>query len=233
MLRLLPILLLIVFIGYTGAFHFYASPGERKCFQKELTKGTLLIGRYKLEIKDPDALDYNPPRDKVDTGTLIDVEEVFDSNHRVVHQRGRASGQFTFSTIESGEHRICITPKSFFKKKWLDGGGSNPNSMKDSKFERARITVDFLIGDGSILDSKHTTKVESLTQQVNVLNDKLIDIKREHEFIREKEASFRDLSERTCAHVLRWLVLNIIALCVVCIYQLFRVRKFFIKQKVA
>lgn len=215
------------------SFHFYLNHNHKRCFYKELTRGHLLIGRYKLEIYDPETDSYIIPRDKTDTGTLIDVEETFDSNHRVVHQRGSASGQFTFSALDSGEHRICMTPKSFYKKKWLDGGGSNPSALKDSKFTKSRLTMDFLIGDGNNIDSKHTHRVETLAHQVNGLNDKLIDIIREQRFIREKEAQFRDLSENTNEHVVKWLVIQVGALLIACIFQMFKLLSFFLKEKIA
>lgn len=231
--RYILVFLLFVQSVCAGSFHFYLDHGYKKCFHKEISRGTLLIGRYRMEILDPDTNAYIIPRDKTDTGVLIDVEEVFDSNHRVVHQRGTASGQFTFSAIDSGDHRICLTPKSFFKKKWLDGGGSNPNSRLDSKFKNARISIDFIIGDGSIIDSKHTHSVQTLSEKIHQLNDKLIDIRREQQFIRDKEEQFRDLSERTCEHVVRWLVVQVGAILLACIYQMFKLSTFFLKQKIA
>lgn len=213
-------------------FHYYASHGSRKCFYKDLTQGTVLVGRYRIEIWDLDTNSYITPRDKIDTGTLIDVEEVFDSDHRVVHQRGLASGQFTFGALASGEHRICITPKSFYKKKWLDGGGGNPNAFKDSKFDEARVTLNFLITDGTALDGPRKV-YRSLEASVGVLNDKMVDIRREQQFIREKESQFRDLSERTNERVVRWLVIQLGALLIACIFQLIKLQTFFVKEKIS
>ena len=231
---LVGILLLIQFsIPIQGIFHFYTDAGARRCFYKELSQGTLLIGRYKLEIFDEDAHEFYSPLDKKNTGILIDVEEKFDTDHRVVHQKGSPRGQFTFSALESGEHRICLTPKSFYKKRWLDGGGDHLDALKDLKFKKSRIMVDFLIRDGEIFDTKHTNKVNTLTKQVNSLNDKLTDIRREQEFIREKEELFRDQSERTCERVIRWLIVQLGALVITCVYQMVALLSFFVKQKIS
>lgn len=231
---LVGILFLLHYPSYTeGVFHFYSEAGTRKCFYKELASGTLLIGRYKLEILDPDSDKYDSPRDKVNTGVLIDVEETFDLNHRVVHQKGSPNGQFTFSALKSGEHRICITPKSFYKKGWLDGTPDDPAALKDLKFKISRIVVDFLIGDGDIVDSKHSHKVKTLAERVNRINDKLSDVKREQEFIREKEELFRDQSERTCENVVRWLVIQAGAFIITCLYQIISLRKYTVKEKVS
>ncbi|KAK6464640.1 emp24/gp25L/p24 family of membrane trafficking protein [Scheffersomyces coipomensis] len=229
--------LLILFNPCHGLIHFYSEVGNRKCFYKELSKGSLLIGKYKLDILDPDTNIYYSPRDKVNIGVIIDVEETFDSNHRVVHQRGSSNGQFTFSSLDSGEHRICITPKSFYAKSWYGGTNKkllqNEYTEKDSNFKSSRILIDFIIGDSNSIDSSHNNKVQSLSDNVNKLNDKLSDIRREQKFIREKEANFRDLSERTCETVVRWMVIQVISLLITCIYQMISLSKFFIKQKVA
>lgn len=224
--------LLFLLLPATAMVHFYAAAGVRTCFYKDLDKGTLLIGRYKMEIthSTPDS-GYYTPHDGINTGVLIDVEETFDSNHRVVHQRGSYLGQFTFSALDAGEHRVCITPKSYFKKRWLED--QDPEVLHDSKFTEARVTVDFVIGDGSSVDLKHTHKVRSLQERVNRLNDKLLDIRREQTAIREKEALFRDLLESTCDTVVRWLAIQTGALVLVCAYQLVVLRRFFLKQKVA
>lgn len=231
---LFGILLLIQFpISTHGSFHFYSNAGTRKCFYKELAQGTLLIGRYELEIFDEDAHEFYSPMDKRNTGILLDVEEKFDTDHRVVHQKGSPKGQFTFSALESGEHRICLTPKSFYRKRWLDGGSDDVDAMKDLKFKKSRIMVDFLIRDGGIFDTKHTYTVNTLTKQVNSINDKLSDIRREQEFIREKEELFRDQSERTCERVVRWLIVQLGALVITCVYQMIALLNIFIKEKVS
>lgn len=231
---LVGILLLIQFsFPIQGLFHFYTDAGARRCFYKELAQGTLLIGRYKLEIFDEDAHEFYSPLDKMNTGILIDVEEKFDTDHRVVHQKGSPRGQFTFSALESGEHRICFTPKSFYKRRWLDGGGDDVDALKDLKFKKSRIMVDFLIRDGEIFDTKHSHKVNTLTEQVNSINDKLTDIKREQEFIREKEELFRDQSERTCERVIRWLIVQLGALVITCVYQMVALLSLFVKEKVS
>lgn len=216
----------------SGLIHYYSEAGSRKCFYKDLDLGSMLVGKYKMEILDPDTGDYYNPRDRINTGILIDVEETFDSNHRVVHQKGASSGQFTFSAIDSGEHRICLTPRTFFKK-WQTGGSNDPYIIKDLKFKHARILVDFSITDGALLDSGHSTHVQSINDRITQLNDKLIDIKREQKFIREKEEQFRDLSELTCDRVFRWLIIQFGALFLTCIYQLFTLQRFFIKVKVS
>lgn len=227
---LIGILLLVQFsVAAHGEIHFYSDAGHRRCFYKELVQGTLLIGRYRLEIFDESAGLFYAPLDKRYTGVLIDVEEKFDTDHRVVHQKGPPNGQFTFSALESGEHRICLTPKSFYKRSWWDLSSGDDYASRDLRFKKSRLMVDFRIKDGEIFESDRS--VNTLTEQVNGLNNKLSDIRREQEFIREKEEIFRDQSERTCDRVVRWLVVQLGALVIICIYQISALLKFFLKVK--
>ncbi|CUM65422.1 uncharacterized protein PRCAT00003060001 [Priceomyces carsonii] len=228
----LIIVLTCYVVEIEGFVHFYSQAGARRCFYRELRQGTLLIGRFKMEIRDPDSDEFQSPRDKLNTGILIDVEEVFNSNHRMVHQRGSSSGQFVYSALEDGEHRICLTPRSFLSKSWYGYSKKDESARLDLRFEEARISIDFVVGDGQIFDVKHKHKVKSLTDQVKRLNDKLTDIRSEQQFIKQKEESFRDLSEETCEGVVRWLIVQLGALFVIGIYQLFKFLRIFSKTKV-
>ncbi|EGW31302.1 uncharacterized protein SPAPADRAFT_61874 [Spathaspora passalidarum NRRL Y-27907] len=205
----------------------------------DLHKDTILIGRYKMEIT-TDATNagdsytsysYHTPLDKKEIGVVIDVEEVFDNNHRVVRQRGFAVGQFSFNTLDSGQHRICLTPKSFLRQAWFR---NNVDSyiVKDSKFAMARIGIELAIGDTTLLDSKRSRDVQTIKEQVYGLNNKLSLIRREQLFIREKEAHFRDLSERTCETVVNWVMIQLGAMVILFIYQAIRISKIFEKRKI-
>lgn len=224
---------LLLLIPYTlgHLIHFYSDAGDKRCFYKDLHQEVVLVGKFKMEVQDPDTGKYYSPQDKLDTGILIDVEETFDNNHRVVHQRGRSSGQFIFAALDSGEHRICLTPRSFHKK-W-NFGRHDPNIVKELKFKVARILLEFSIEDGSVFDSKHTRQVNDITDRVKILNDKLSDIKREQLFIRDREEGFRDLSELTNERVVRWSIIQFGALLLIGIYQLFTFQRFFVKEKLS
>lgn len=143
-------------------------------------------------------------------------KEVFDDNHRVVHQKGSPNGEFTFSAIDSGDHRICFQPQS---QGWL------------AKI-KTKVDVQFELGDGEKLDSKKKGKVQSLTDRVKVLNNKVLEIKREQQLTRERESAFRDMSEITNSRVVRWSLIQLVALGVTCFWQLKHLRSFFVKQKI-
>lgn len=204
---LLPLLL-----QTCAAFYFYVNGADRKCFYKELSQGTLLIGKYTVESFDNRINDY---RKSDDLGIVIDVEETFDDDHRVVHQKGTGGGEFTFTAIDSGDHRVCFQPQS---GGWL------------AKL-KVKINVDFTVGEASALDLKNEEVVNSLILKVHGLVSKVNDIKREQNLHREREAQFRDLSEAVNLHVTNWSILQLLILGGTCAWQLHHLRTFFVKQK--
>ncbi|KAG7660457.1 ERP1 [[Candida] subhashii] len=225
-----------------GLIYYYTQSNTRKCFYHELHKETILTGKYKLEIFDEITQSYRPPIDRVEIGVVIDVEEVFNSNSRVVHQRGVAMGQFSFNTLETGQHRICLTPKSFIGGGggglWFGNNGNNGNGgqhhqdvLKDSRFKLARIGIQLMNTDPKLLDSSRKGEMNSIKRQIYRLHGKLHEIRREQVLIREKEAVFRDLSERTCDTVLRGVSIQLGALFIILLYQLYSYSKSFYNNK--
>lgn len=109
-------------------------------------------------------------------GIYISVDETFDNDHRIVSQRGSASGRFTFSAADSGEHKICFTPTNVASTQgWLMGGQPAGNI----KFE-----LDLAIGETSQIESSDKAKVEDLVGKVRDLNARLQDVRREQVFQR-------------------------------------------------
>lgn len=220
------VFLLVTFVS--GQVHVYVDAGTRECFTRDLSTESVLLGSYKIEILDEHGA-YSVPRDKANTGVVVDVEEVFASNNRVIHQRGSPSGKFLFSPLELGTHRICLTAKLFYKRKWK---GDDPTELEESKFKRARVTLDFFIGDAKNILAKDNREIEELTSRIASLIDKITYIKQEQGFIRAKEATFRDLLEKACERVVSWLILQIAIVGVTFLYQLWTLLRFHMKRKV-
>ncbi|MCJ1275275.1 emp24p/erv25p- protein [Puttea exsequens] len=193
-----------------------ASP---KCFYEELPKDTLVVGHYSALQHNPqsNAFTTNP-----DLSITVTVDEVFDNDHRVVNTRGSNTGKFTFSAADAGDHRICFTPSGHTSGGWLSGGAQSG---------QVKMTLDMAIGETSTIESTDKSKMTEIAQKVRDLNSRLLDIRREQVFQREREAEFRDQSESTNARVVRWTLLQLIVLGVTCAWQLSHLRAFFIKQK--
>ncbi|CCH40774.1 putative secreted protein [Wickerhamomyces ciferrii] len=206
---------LLGLLSVANAFYFHVIGGERKCFYKELSQGTLLLGKYNVEVFDTQTNRFIAA-DSSQLGLVLDIEEVFDNHHRVVHQKGSPSGEFTFTAIDTGEHRICFQPQS---QGWL------------AKV-RTKIGVEFEIGDIETLDSKKNEHVQSLTGKVKVLNKKILNIRREQELTREREAKFRDESESVNSKAVNWTIIQLLVLGATCVWQINHLRSFFVKQKI-
>lgn len=104
---------------------------------------------------------------------LLNAQETFANDHRVVNQKGANKGRFTFTAAESGEHRICFL-------------ATNPSSGSSwfGHPEGVRLHLDLAIGDTSEIESKDKDKINDLVQRVRDLNARLHDIKREQVFQR-------------------------------------------------
>jgi len=118
-------------------------------------------------------------QDSSDVGVFVTVEETFDNNHRIVAQRGKQSGRFTFSAADSGQHRICVTPQNV-----PSGGGWLGTGVHGT----VKFTLDMAIGETSKIESTDKDKVQTLVQKVQDLNSRLQDVRREQIFQRVRES---------------------------------------------
>lgn len=135
----------------------------------------------------------------------------------MVNQKASSSGDITFTSSDSGEHKFCLKPI------YLDGSSKT----------RHRIYFDIAIGSAhDYVDSKSTNQVDALTLRVKNLSKKLEQINFEQETIREREAVFRDQSEVTNSRVIKWTFVQLIVLVGTCFYQLRHLKSFFVKQKI-
>ncbi|XBW36083.1 hypothetical protein QEN19_001657 [Hanseniaspora menglaensis] len=208
--------LLMAFARFNSAFYVYLTGGEKKCYNKELSKDTILNGKYFLEVYDSNKNEYVKPSSN-EVGIVIDVEEVFDDYHRVVHQKGTSNSEFTFVALDSGEHRICFQVQS---SGWI--------AKVKTKFD-----IQFEVGhDLKVLDSKQKSKQKTLQNKVNILSAKVKEIKREQDLVRERESQFRDLSESVNGNVIWWGIIQLLALGLTCLWQLKSLKGFFVKQKI-
>ncbi|KAK3620574.1 emp24p/erv25p-related protein [Elasticomyces elasticus] len=215
------ILSLAALLVPSQALYFYIDGPTQKCFFEELPKDTLVVGTFSATQWNDQSKSYvtNP-----DMGIFISVDEIFDNDHRVVSQRGSHTGKFTFSAADSGDHRLCFTPTNVPATSGLLFSGSSVGGIK---FE-----LDMAIGETSAIESSDKDKLGEVVQKVRDLNARLLDIRREQIFQREREAEFRDQSEAVNGRVVRWSLIQLAVLGVTCAWQLSYLRAFFIKQKV-
>ena len=109
----------------------------------------------------------------------LTVDQTFDSDHRVVSQLGSSSGKFTFTSAESGEHKLCFTPSQAAYGGWLSQG---------QPLGGLKLTVDLAIGETSQIESADRGKIQDIVGKVKELNGRLQDIRREQVFQRVSKA---------------------------------------------
>lgn len=202
-------IMLMMAMRVSNALHFYMNPGEVKCFYENLVVGNLVIGDIEGYVK-RESMYVEDPELKM----RISVDESFDNNHRVMNQKNGHSGDFTFTALDTGEHRICFMP-------------SYPE--KDAKL---RVFMELDIVNVQSLDSRRKDDTRSLKQRVLQLVRRLEGIRIEQKVIREKEALFRNQSESANSRILLWSTLQILGLVAMCGFQIRYLKNFFVKQKI-
>lgn len=133
---------------------------------------------------------------------LTSLQEV-ETGHSVVRTRGPLESKFTFTAHEAGDHSICLSAAS----------SSSPNT-------HIKLYLDIVVGSTRPNIEQDRSHVSNLASKIRDLNQKLDDIRREQQYQREREASYRDLSEATNSRAVWYSVLQIGVLLTTCIWQL-------------
>ncbi|CCH43802.1 Transmembrane protein [Wickerhamomyces ciferrii] len=161
MLKQISVIVLVL-VQLVSGLHFYTSPGDTRCFYEELPKDQVVIGKFDAYVNSRGNEFESDSRLKLS----ITVDETFDNDHRVVSQKSSSSGDFTFSALDSGEHKFCITP-----------------SYSD-KTTKIRVFFDLVQAAGETIDSKRKDEVSVLTNKVKQLNNMIQEIQNEQKLMR-------------------------------------------------
>ena len=229
------LLALLALFHITSALHFYVKTGETKCFYEELPENTLVVGKIDAYEREENSNEYVKSANlkvqitvEVCSSLLISnnkgkliltsiIQETFDNDHRVVDQKSSPNGDFTFTSLDSGEHKFCLTP------------------VYTDKTHGKVHRIFFDVAQGSAhdyVDSKSTKSVDELTRKVQKLYEQLDRIHWEQETMRQREADFRDQSESTNSKVVKWTIVQLVVLIGTCVYQMRHLKSFFVKQKI-
>ncbi|KAJ3057226.1 emp24p/erv25p- protein [Rhizophlyctis rosea] len=207
----LPVLLaiLLLLLQPAKALYFYLDGSDQKCFIEELPLETTVIGTFKAE-------QYSEPSQRWEDSK--DGVQIFVEVHgrRVINNKASAKGKFTFTTSEAGDHAICFTTA---------GNGWFAHS-------KTKVFLDLMFGDAEH-DMTETKKevLSGTAQVVRDLNSRVHAIRREQQYQREREAEFRDTSERTNSRVVWWTFAQIGVLITTCLWQIRHLKSFFITKK--
>jgi hypothetical protein len=127
------------------------------------------------------------------------------TDEAVVRSRGPSEGRFTFTSHEAGDHSICLSTN------YTSGWFSN---------KHIKLYLDIVAG-ATKRDAEHDrTHVGEVASKIRELNERLSAIRREQQYQREREALFRDLSERTNSRAVWYTIAQIVVLVATCTWQL-------------
>ncbi|AET40261.1 Erp5p Ecym_5520 [Eremothecium cymbalariae DBVPG len=191
------------------ALHFYSVPGDTKCFYEQLAKDNLLLAHIDVYKETEDAQFVK----SLALELSITIYETFSRDEIVFSQQNSPLGEFTFTAMRAGEHRICITPKL------------------PEKAVRLRVFIDLSVSQVDVLDSKRLTDITYLKNRLVYLISTLEDIRAEQNIYKLHEDIFRDQSDIVNTKIMLWSLLEVIVMIGVCSFQLKYLRNFFIKQK--
>lgn len=191
------------------SMHIYMKSGEVRCFHQNLAANTLLIGDLDIYVERDGTYVEDP-----NVMVHVTIDETFDNDERVLDQRNANSGDFIFTSLQAGDHKICFTPDYPHKDALL------------------RVFIEFEVDSVRSLDSKRRDEVKSLRERVLQLISRVNNIRNEQRVIRATEVLFRDQSESLNTTVVVWIVIQLAALLATCVFQLSYLKNFFVKQKI-
>ncbi|KAJ8015179.1 hypothetical protein DPEC_G00023450 [Dallia pectoralis] len=203
---------MLCYLALTCAMYFDLGEQEEKCLIEEIPGDMLVTGYFLVEHWDGENK-FNSPH----LGLTITVR---DPNHDVLmKKRYSRFGRFTFTSHASGTHWLCM----------------QSNSTKFSVYADARLRIHFDVqmGEHSIDPSagRHKHTVKNIEYNLDHLRDQIIYITRQQDFQREREETFRQISEETNGKVLWWAVLQTTILLSVGFWQIKRLKDFLIAKK--
>ena len=198
----------LILLSSTYAIHFYLPEGSEKCFLLDLPVSTVVLGNYNL-------LDL-PPGDQPTQGVNL---RVLDSKgYPIVARLVRSPGKFSFTSQESGQHKVCLAPTS---TSWF-------GTTRKLRFELKMDNTKDEISHEHLASKEQLGHLEEI---VTNLNERLGDIIKQQEYSREKEALFKDESEEINSRIMLFTVVQTIIILVSGLWQIWSLRNFFISRK--
>jgi hypothetical protein len=212
-LSLACVALLLVAVDVEGVY-FHVREGEVKCFMEEVPDETMVVGSYKTLKHLPDG-SYATSAMR---GTGMHVRITDPAQKVIMSKDYEAEGRFTFNTHEAGEHLICLSSNT--SSGWFGG-------------EQMRIHLDLKVGEQSN-DYDTIQKKEQLSQVETRLYQLLAQVRQitnEQSYQRQREATFREISESTNVRVLWWSIGQAFVLVMTGAAQLRHLKGFFEAKK--
>ncbi|GAB5355547.1 hypothetical protein AAMO2058_000214600 [Amorphochlora amoebiformis] len=194
-------------------FYFFLSKDVPRCFIEDVPHDMLVMGNYKV------------PRDAKDVVVFIVTEPAQgDRKHDIngeelmIHHANGADGKFAFTAHVDGEHLICAYINE-----------THPMY----RAQNFKVELSFDVGEHAtnyddMAKSEHLSAIEL---EVRKLVDLVRDIRSQQQYLREREVSFRDVSDSTNSSVLYWSLLQFVVLIASGVWQVYQLKTIFNSKK--
>ncbi|XP_036406893.1 transmembrane emp24 domain-containing protein 11 [Megalops cyprinoides] len=205
-------LLVLCYLALTWAMFFDLGEQEEKCIIEEVPQDTLVTGYFLLEYWDTGKQTNSPH-----LGITVIVR---DPDHQtLMSKRYGRKGKFTFTSHSSGQHFLCMQ--------------SNSTRFAVLAGQRLRLHLDVQMGEHTLDPSTEKAKdmVKTVEYNLRHLIDQIHYISKQQDFQREREETFRRISEETNGKILWWAVLQTAILLTVGVWQMKRLQDFLIEKK--
>lgn len=204
--------LLLSGLAMAAAMYFDLGEQEQRCIIQEIPDDTLVTGKFLLEPWNMKSSSHSPH-----FGVTVTVK---DQNQEVVlTKRFGRFGKFAFTAHMSGHHFLCF----------------QTNSTKFSVYagQKLKLHLDVQVGEHTVdaHAGKTKSKMETLENSLGHMIDQMTYILRQQDYQRDKEEVFREVSEETNSKVLWWAVVQTSILLSVGLWQMKRLKEFFIEKK--
>ncbi|XP_072519996.1 transmembrane emp24 domain-containing protein 11 [Salminus brasiliensis] len=205
-------LLVACFVSLASAMYFDLLEQREKCIIEEIPEDILVTGYFFVEHWDQRKQDNSPH-----LGLTVTVKD--PNNEVLLMKRFGRYGKFTFTSHASGQHFLCV----------------KSNSTRFSVFagERLKVHLDIQMGEHTIDPSAEKAKetIKTMEYRMQHLIDQIQYISKQQDFQREREETFREMSENTNGSVLWWAVIQTSILLTVGFWQIRNLKNFLIEKK--
>ncbi|KAA8546393.1 hypothetical protein F0562_002868 [Nyssa sinensis] len=180
-----------------------------KCVSEEIQNNVVILADY--SVIDVVNVDEHP-----DVIPTISATVTSPYGNNLHHQENVTRGQFAFTTSEAGSYLACF---------WLDGNHQGGT--------RIAVSLDWRIGisakDWESVARKE--KIEGVELELRKLEGAVQSIHENLNYLKNREAEMREVSETTNARVARFSIMSLGVCIVVSILQLLYLKRFFRKKK--
>jgi hypothetical protein len=198
--------LLFLLFSQISAVFYLLPPEKETCFLLDLPDSIVIFATYGLFNR--------PPEDMPEDGVLLRVLNTRSS--QIFQQVFRETGKFSFTSQESGKHRVCIQTT----RRWTNekvGVEIKLDNYQNYEVHEHLVKKDELL------------HIDEIVQSLNQRTEDLIKVQ---QYDREKEAKFKDESEEVHGRILVFTLVQTLVIFFSGVWQILNLRRFFIEKRI-